>query len=68
MQQVYKMQVTVPEDRRIMIELPDSVPMGQVELIVLVLAEGEDIPATTPDLLARLDAFFAEMDRAPRRS
>ena len=34
--------VVIPEDRRVLVELPDTVPTGEVELIVLVPTEGAE--------------------------
>jgi hypothetical protein len=60
--QAHRMLVTVPEDRRTVIELPESVPPGQVELIVLVAAEREETPEkASPEALARWDAAAAEV-------
>lgn len=65
--QAHRLQVTVPEDRRLTIELPDSVPPGQVELIVLVSAEREEAPEKVSlDALARWDAAAVEIGRDPR--
>ena len=35
----HRLHVTVPEDRRAVIEFPETVPTGEVEVIVLVPAE-----------------------------
>ncbi len=37
--QAYRLHVTVPEDRKAIIQFPDSIPPGEVELIVLVPEE-----------------------------
>jgi hypothetical protein len=63
----HRMHVTVPEDRRTLVEFPDSVPPGQVELIVLVSAEREEtLEKASQDALARWDAATAELARDPR--
>jgi len=50
-----------------MIEFPDSVPPGDVELIVLVSTErGETQEKVSPEALARWDAAAAEVGRDPR--
>jgi hypothetical protein len=65
--QAHRMHVTVPEDRRTVIEFPDSVPPGQVELIVLVAAEREEAPEKASlEALARWDAATAEIGLDPR--
>jgi len=61
------MHVTVPEDRKTLVEFPDSVPPGEVELIVLVAAEGEEmLEKASQEVLARWDAAAAELARDPR--
>jgi hypothetical protein len=56
------MYVTVPEDRRAVVEFPETVPTGQVELIVLLptLPEGPPEKAS-PEDLAQWDAAVAEL-------
>ena len=39
----HRLHVTVTEDRRVLVEFPDTVPMGEVELIVLVRGESAEI-------------------------
>jgi hypothetical protein len=65
--QAHRLHVTVPEDRRAMVEFPETVPTGEVELIVLVPAETE-APAekASQEALARWDAAAAEVDLDPR--
>jgi hypothetical protein len=58
----HRMHVTIPEDRRVMVELPDDVPTGLVELIVLIPEEREEPRATaSPEALARWDEVTAEI-------
>jgi hypothetical protein len=38
----HRLHVTVPEDRRAIVEFPDTVPTGDVELIVLVPVESAE--------------------------
>jgi hypothetical protein len=65
--QAHRMHVTVPEDRRAIVEFPDTVPTGQVELIVLVPVEREGSPEkASQEALARWDATVAELARDPR--
>lgn len=65
--QMHRMHVTVPEGRRTVIEFPEAVPMGEVELIVLVTEE-RDAPRrkASPEALARWDAATAELTADPR--
>jgi hypothetical protein len=63
----HRIQVTVPENRRVVVEFPATVPTGQVELIVLVSAEREGTPEKAgPDALARWDAAAADLAADPR--
>ena len=65
--QTYRMHVTVPENRRTVVEFPDSVPPGQVELIVLIAAEQEEtLEKASQDALARWDAAAADLALDPR--
>ena len=65
--QAHRMHVTVPEDRRTVIEFPDSVPPGQVELIVLIAAERREAPEkASREALERWDAAAVEVRRDPR--
>ena len=63
----HRMHLTIPEDRRAMVEFPDTVPTGQVELIVLVSDEREELPEkASPETLARWDAASAALALDPR--
>ena len=65
--QAHRMHVTVPENRRAMVEFPDSVPPGQVELIVLISGKREGtLERASQDALARWDATAAEIAIDPR--
>lgn len=65
--QAHRMHVTVPEDRRATVEFPDSVPPGQVELIVLISTRRENAPTkASPEALARWDAATQEIANDPR--
>lgn len=62
-----RLRVNVPEGRRTVIEFPESVPPGQVELIVLVAANREETPEkASPEALARWDAAASEVGLDPR--
>lgn len=63
----HKMHVTVPENRRAVVEFPDSVPPGEVELIVLVSLEPEETTEkASQDILARWDTATEDLARDPR--
>ncbi len=66
--QAHRMHVTVPENRRTLVEFPATVPTGQVELIVLVSPEREEQPLekASEETLARWDAAAAELALDPR--
>lgn len=64
--QAHRVHVTVPEDRRTMVELPDTVPTGPVELIILVAEEREEPQKAGQIALARWDAAAAELALDPR--
>lgn len=65
--QAHRMQVTVAEDRRTVVEFPDTVPTGRVELIVLVSAGRAEPPEkASPEALARWSAAARELAAAPR--
>lgn len=65
--QAHRIHVTVPENRRTLVEFPDTVPAGQVELIVLVPARREEpLDKASQEALARWDAAAAEVARDPR--
>lgn len=65
--QAHRMHVTVPENRRALVEFPDSVPPGQIELIVLISAEREESSKkASQEALARWDGVAAELALDPR--
>lgn len=63
----YKMQVVIPEDRHLSVEVPRSLDTGPAELIFLVPAapksEPIEAPTRAPGHLARLAAQLAEDPR-----
>jgi hypothetical protein len=62
--QAHRIHVVVPEDHRMTIELPETVPAGPVELIVLVPHQEE--LAEAPQGRGRLAALAAELARDPK--
>jgi len=65
--QAHRIHVTVPENRRTVVEFPDTVPTGQVELIVLVSGRREEpLEKASQEALARWDATAAELALDPR--
>jgi hypothetical protein len=68
--QAHKIHVVVPESHRVMLELPETIPSGPVELIVLVPpseSETEKPPgAAPPRNRGRLAALAAELAQDSR--
>lgn len=64
--QAHRVHVTVPEDRRTVVKLPDTVPTGPVELIILVSDPREEAQKASQEALARWDAAAAELALDPR--
>lgn len=64
MMQAHRFYVVVPEDHRMTIDLPETVPAGPVELIVLVPQEART--ETQPQSRGRLAALAAELAQDPR--
>jgi hypothetical protein len=63
--QAHRIHVVVPEDHRMTIELPETVPVGPAELIVLVPQQEEKIEAP-PQNRGSLAALAAELAQDPR--
>src|SRR5262245_4297082 len=63
--QAYRLHVVVPMDRRLTIELPETVPAGPVELIVLV-PQQEEQSEVPPQGRGSLAALAAELARDPK--
>ncbi len=64
--QAHRIHVTVPANRRTVVKLPDTVPTGPVELIILVSEERESPQKASQDALTRWDAAAAELASDPR--
>lgn len=64
--QAHRVHVTVPDNRRTMVELPDTVPTGPVELIILVAEEREEPQKASQQALTRWDTAAAELALDPR--
>jgi hypothetical protein len=62
--QAHRMRVVVPEDHRAVIEFPESIRSGPVELIVLVPNELEE--GRRPQGHGRMAAMAAELAKDPR--
>jgi hypothetical protein len=64
--QAHRMRVVVPEDHRVVVELPDSIRSGPVELIVLVPPENEPEEGRKPEGQGRLASLAADLAKDPR--
>lgn len=64
--QAHRMRVTVPEDHRAVIEFPDSIRSGPVELIVLVPQENDAEEGRKPEGRGRMKALASEIAKDPR--
>lgn len=66
--QMHRMQIVVPEDHRIVVELPETIRSGPVELIVLVPSEPEtaEDPAASPEARARWQTLVRDLEADPR--
>ncbi len=64
--QEHRIHVVVPEDHRMMIEFPATIPSGPVELIVRVPAESEKRAPTEAPRRGRLATLAAELAQEAR--
>jgi hypothetical protein len=66
--QAHRIHVVIPENHRATIEFPAAIPSGPVELIVLVLPQGESEQQAEapPQGRGRLAALAAELAQDPR--
>lgn len=64
--QVHRMHVMVPEDHRAVVEFPEAIRSGPVELIVLVPSENHVGEGRKPEGQGRLAALAANLARDPR--
>ena len=59
-------QIHVGVDRRLKIDLPDSVPIGEYEVLLVLnqrSAELPEVPVETDSLMPRWEKWFGEVDR-----
>lgn len=62
--EAHRLRVVIPEDHRAMVEFPESIRSGPVELIVLVPPEGEE--AAKPEGAGRMAALAAALAKDGR--
>ncbi len=60
------MRVVIPEDHRAVVEFPESIRSGPVELIVLVPAENEADRSAKPEGQGRMAALAEELAKDKR--
>ncbi len=65
---LHKIEVMVPEDRRVVVELPETIRTGPAELLVFTPSQAEEAAARppSPQALARWQARRAELAADPR--
>lgn len=64
--QAHRFRIVVPEDHRVVVELPASIRTGPVELIVLVPSENETDERQPPEGRGRIAALARELAKDPR--
>jgi hypothetical protein len=64
--QAHRMRVVVPEDHRVVVQLPASIRSGPVELIVLVPSEHDAEESSRPEGQGRMAALARELGKDPR--
>jgi hypothetical protein len=64
--QSLRIRVVVPEDHRAMVEFPETIRSGPVELIVLVPPENEVEKGSKPEGQGRMAALAGDLSRDPR--
>ena len=64
--QAHRMRVVIPEDHRAVVEFPETIRSGPVELIVLVPPESEEEEGGRPEGQGRMAALAEELARDPR--
>ena len=57
-----RLEATIPDDRRVAFTLPDEVPVGEAEVILVVVSKAERRRSTGKDLLES-EAFGMWRDR-----
>ena len=62
----HRMRIMVPEDHRAMVEFPESIRSGPVELIVLVQPESETETSGRPEGRGRIAALAHDLAKDPR--
>lgn len=65
---LHKIEVIVPEDRRVVVEFPETIRTGPAELLVFTPSQAEEDAAKSPSpqALARWETMRAELAADPR--
>jgi hypothetical protein len=66
MMQAHRMRVVVPEDHRAIVEFPEAIPSGPVELIVLVTSKNEIEAVAEAKGQGRMAALAAALSKDAR--
>src|SRR5262245_119322 len=64
--QAHRMRIVIPEDHRTMVEFPETIRAGPVELIVLVPPENEAEEDRKPEGQGRMAALAKDLGKDPR--
>ncbi len=66
--ETHKIHVVIPEDHRLVVDVPESIRSGPAELILMVSEEGgnEQPPAAREEALAKWDSVTAALAKDPR--
>ena len=64
--QTHRMRVVIPEDHRMVVEFPESIRSGPVDLIVLVPPENEAEEGREPEGQGRMAALAKDLGKDPR--
>ncbi len=64
--QTHRMRVVIPEDHRMVVEFPESIRSGPVDLIVLVPPENEAEEGRKPEGQGRMAALAKDLGKDPR--
>ena len=64
--ETHKMQVVIPADHRLVVEVPETIRSGPAQLILVVLEGEERATAEDNSALARWDSIMAELEADPR--
>lgn len=59
--QTHRMQVVIPEDHRLVVEVPETFHAGPAQLILVAPAQSQELKVTDPEALARWDSVLNQL-------